>query len=70
MHTIPSLPAAVSREIVAKLCASLPPPAIDTAEARAAREADAMEAVAALRPADAFEGRLAAQACHRARMGN
>jgi hypothetical protein len=61
MHTIPNLPAAVSREIFARLCAILPPPVIDTAEARAAREADAMQAVAALRPADAFEARLAVQ---------
>ena len=61
MHTIPNLPASVSREIFARLCASLPPPATDTAEARTEREADAMAAVAALRPADAFEGRLAVQ---------
>ncbi len=44
------------------LCATLPPPVIDTAEKREIRNLSAMAAVAALRPADAFEARLAAGA--------
>ncbi|MGC1408266.1 MAG: hypothetical protein WA864_04880 [Acetobacteraceae bacterium] len=61
MHTLPNLPATVSREIFATLCASLPAPAADTPEARAARDETAMAAVAALHPADAFEAKLAAE---------
>ena len=61
MHTLPNLPATVSREIFATLCASLPAPAADTPEDRAARDETAMAAVAALHPADAFEAKLAAE---------
>jgi hypothetical protein len=61
MHTIPNVPASVSREAYARLCGALPPPAIDTPEARAERESDAMAAVVVLRPGDAFEARLAVQ---------
>ena len=59
MHSLPNLPPALARETFARLCAALPPPATDTAEARTYRDNDAMEALAVLRPADAFEARLA-----------
>jgi hypothetical protein len=61
MHTLPDLPASVARHVFATLCAGLPPPPTGTAEARAVRDEAAMAAVAALRPADAFEARLAAE---------
>ena len=61
MQTLPNLPASVSREVFATLCASLPPPVTDTPEARAAREETAMAAVAALLPANAYEALLAAE---------
>jgi len=63
MHTLPNLPPSIAHEIFATLCGSLPPPATDTdtQEHRAARQEKAMAAVAALRPADAFEAELAAQ---------
>ncbi len=59
MRTLPNLPATIAREAYASLCGVLPPPAIDTPETRAARDDEAMAAVAILRPADAFEARLA-----------
>jgi hypothetical protein len=59
MHALPGLPASVSREVFATICASLPPPATDAPEIRADREDTAMAAVAALHPADAFEALLA-----------
>jgi hypothetical protein len=59
MRILPNLRASVARETYASLCAILPPPVIDTAEARASRDDAAMQAVAVLRPADAFEARLA-----------
>jgi hypothetical protein len=61
MHAIPDLPPAVVRAVFADICALLPPPATDTAEARADRDDLAMAAVAALHPADAFEADLAVQ---------
>jgi hypothetical protein len=61
MHTLPNLPASVSDEIFATLCAALPAPASDTPENRAARDETAMAAVAALHPTDAFEAKLAAE---------
>jgi hypothetical protein len=61
MHSLPDLPASIARDVFATLCAGLPPPATGTAEARAVRDEAAMAAVAALRPADAFEARLAAE---------
>lgn len=61
MHALPGLPASVSREVFATICATLPPPATDTPEIRADREDAAMSAVAALHPADAFEALLAAR---------
>jgi hypothetical protein len=59
MHTLPNLPPSVAREVFANLCATLPPPATDTTEAREMRDNLAMSAVAALHPADAFEALLA-----------
>jgi hypothetical protein len=61
MHTLPNLPASVSREIFATLCGALPPLPTDTPEDRAARDEAAMAAVAALHPTDAFEAKLAAE---------
>ena len=61
MHSLPNLPASVAHEVFAQFCKTLPPPVIDTPEARAARDDTAMAAVAALYPADAFEAYLAAQ---------
>jgi hypothetical protein len=66
MHILPHFPAAIARETYASLCAILPPVAIDTPEARAIRDAEAIEAVAVLALADAFEARLAVDACRRA----
>ncbi len=59
MQSLPNLPSAIALETYASLCASLPPPVIDTPESRAARDDAAMQAVAVLRPANAFEARLA-----------
>jgi hypothetical protein len=59
MHTLPNLPDTVTHAVFATLCAALPAPAIDTLEARAARDEAAMAAVAALHPADAWEAKLA-----------
>ncbi|HXA21187.1 MAG TPA: hypothetical protein VNW90_02725 [Acetobacteraceae bacterium] len=56
MHT---LSPSISREAYARLCSSLPPPVPDTPESRAARNDIAMMAVADLRPATAYEARLA-----------
>lgn len=62
MFAIGNLPPTVCREIFAELTASLPaPPDGDTPDNRARRDEAAMEAVAALHPADAFEARLARQ---------
>ena len=54
-------PAMVSRVVFAELCSRLPPPAVDTPENRAERDAVAMDAAIALHPTDAFEAKLAAQ---------
>jgi len=62
MFNLPNLPPTIAREVFADLCATPPPPATDTAEARESRDILAMAAVAALRPADAFEALLAAEA--------
>jgi hypothetical protein len=56
MHT---LSPSISREAYARLCSSLPPPVRDSPETRAARNDIAMMAVADLRPATAYEARLA-----------
>ncbi len=62
MHTLPGLPDAIAREVFATLCTLLPPPPVDTDEARADRARAAMASVAALQPEDAFEADLAALA--------
>jgi hypothetical protein len=64
MHTTESLssvPSAVARDILHTLTGSLPPPATDTPEDRAARDEAAIAAAIALHPADAFEAMLATQ---------
>lgn len=61
MHSLPHLPVAIAREVLATLYASLPPSAGDTPEAQAERDSVAMAAVAALRPGDAMEAKLAAE---------
>ena len=55
----PDAPAASRCEIFARLCGELPPPVADTPDLRAKRDEDAMDAVEALHPGDAFEARLA-----------
>jgi hypothetical protein len=60
MHTLPNLPDTIAREVYASLCKFLPPPTPNTAEARAVRDDDAMEAVAALHPTDAADAHIAA----------
>ncbi|HME24428.1 MAG TPA: hypothetical protein VKI44_24365 [Acetobacteraceae bacterium] len=60
MHTLPNFPDSTAREIYARLCRTLELLPTDTPEARAARDDDAMNAVAALHPTDAMEARLAA----------
>ena len=55
----PDTPAANRREIFARLCSELPPSVADTPDLRAKRDEDAMDAVVALHPDDAFEARLA-----------
>ena len=60
-ETLPNLPPAVARHTFHTLVSALPPPVPDTPEDRTARDEDALAAVAALHPADAFEARLAAR---------
>ena len=62
MHTElphPDTLAANRREIFARLCGELPPAVADTPDLRAKRDENAMDAVAALHPDDAFEALLA-----------
>ncbi len=61
MRLLPNLPASASREVFATLCGLLPPPATATPEACAERDNTAMDAVAALHPADAFQAKFAAE---------
>jgi hypothetical protein len=61
MYPFPNLPPALSREIFAALCRSLPQPVDDTQQARDARDTMAMAAVAALDPDDTAEAMLAVQ---------
>ena len=58
---LPNLAPGVARAVFADLCGSLPPPPTDSPEARADRDETAMSAVAALRPNDPFEAKLASQ---------
>src|SRR5271157_2277491 len=60
-ETLPHLPPAVARQTFHALISALPPPITDSPEDRAARDGEAIAAVAALHPADAFEARLAAR---------
>jgi hypothetical protein len=57
----PDFPVALAREVFARLCGSLPPPVVDTPEARAVRDDLAYAAVEALYPVDAAEALLAVQ---------
>jgi hypothetical protein len=59
---LPQLPPSIARHTMFMLLESLPPPLSDTAEERAARDEAAIASLAVLRPADAFEARLAARA--------
>jgi hypothetical protein len=62
MQPTPSNPSGSNyRETFAYLCSMLPKSADDTPDVRAVRNMGAMDAVAALNPADAFEARLAAR---------
>jgi hypothetical protein len=56
-----TLPPSIAREAYSRICSSLPPPVPDTPETRAARNESAMMAVADLRPATAYEARLAVE---------
>jgi len=58
---IPNLPADIVRHALGTLIGLLPRPTADTPENRAACEATAVAAVAALRPTDAFQLLLAVQ---------
>ncbi|HEY2619438.1 MAG TPA: hypothetical protein VGI78_19005, partial [Acetobacteraceae bacterium] len=60
-HALPNLPAPIAREIVGSLYSYLPPPVVDTAEARAARQQTALALITELRPADVVEADLAAR---------
>jgi hypothetical protein len=61
MQTMQTLPPPIAREAYARLCTLLPPPVPDTPETRADRNEAAMEAVADLVPANAYEARLAVE---------
>jgi hypothetical protein len=58
MPTHLDLPPTIASEVLGTLFTSLPPPVLDTVEARATRAAATMAAVAALYPADTFEASL------------
>jgi hypothetical protein len=60
MYTLPNLPDSTAREVYARLRKTLELLPADTPEASAARDADAMRAVAAHHPTDAMEARIAA----------
>jgi hypothetical protein len=60
--SLPNLPPAVARYTLFELTEGLPPPVTDMPEERAARDEAAIAAVADLRPANAFEARLAVRA--------
>ena len=63
-HTdlLPQLPPSIARHTIFLLLESLPPPLSDIPEERAARDEAAIASLAVLKPADAFEARLAARA--------
>jgi hypothetical protein len=58
--SLPDLPPSVARYTLYTLTEALPPPVSDLPAERAARDEAAIAAIAELRPADAFEARLAA----------
>ncbi len=58
-QSLPNLPPAIARHTLYLLTEALPPPISDIPEERAARDAEAIAAVVVLKPADAFEARLA-----------
>ena len=60
LDDLPALPRDTYRHIAQRLIASLPPPPLDTPEARDRRDQDAIAALAALHPANAEEIHLAA----------
>ena len=62
MHTLPNLSPAITYEIFADLCATLPPPVINTPEGIASRDDLAMAQVADMHPADTLEALLAVHA--------
>jgi len=61
IDALPKLPPAIARHTLFLLMESLPPPLTDTPEERAARDEGAIASLAVLKPADAFEARLAAR---------
>ncbi|HEY2620721.1 MAG TPA: hypothetical protein VGI78_25520 [Acetobacteraceae bacterium] len=62
IDSLPQLSPAIARHTIFLLLESLPPPLSDTAEERTARDEAAIASIAVLKPADAFEARLAARA--------
>src|SRR5271166_7020033 len=62
IDALPKLPPAIARHTIFLLLESLPPPLSDAPEERAARDEAAVASLAVLKPADAFEARLAARA--------
>jgi hypothetical protein len=61
-QSLPNLSPAVARYTLFELTEGLPPPVTNMPEERAARDEAAIAAVADLRPANAFEARLAVRA--------
>jgi hypothetical protein len=61
VQSLPNLPPAIARHTLYVLTEALPPPISNLPEERAARDEAAIAAVADLRPATAFEARLAAR---------
>jgi hypothetical protein len=61
VNFLPDLPHAVTREVFANLCNSLPQPRTNSPDELADRNETAVAAVAALHPGDAFEAVFAAQ---------
>src|SRR5271166_4979692 len=70
IYVLPNIPESLSRAICADLIGNLPDPAEDTPEQRAIRDERAITALAHYIPENAAEAELAADACHRARMGD
>ena len=62
IDALPQLPPSIARHTIFLLLESLPPPLSDIPEERGARDEAAIASLAVLKPADAFEARLAARA--------